>query len=104
MRVQQYFHHALAPALFAAASLLSTASFAQTVNAPIAAGTNPSAIAINPITNKIYVTNETSDNVTVIDGRTRTATTVAVGKRPLWVAVNPETNKVYVSNFGNTNV
>ena len=54
---------------------------------------------MNPVTNKIYVANCGSDNVTVIDGATNVTTTVAVGHAvPLAVAVNPVTNKVYVAN------
>jgi len=30
-------------------------------------GTGPQAVAINPVTNKIYVANDFSNNVTVID-------------------------------------
>ena len=50
------------------------------------------------MTNKIYVANYDSDNVTVIDGATNATTTVAVGTNPYAVAVNPVTNKVYVAN------
>ena len=35
---------------------------------PVAAGTNPIAVAVNPNTNQIYVANSGSNNVTVIDG------------------------------------
>lgn len=74
------------------------AAAAPTVNTTIAAGTNPAAIAINPITNKIYVANDGSNDVTVIDGATHTTTSIPVGSRPQWIAANPETNKIYVSN------
>jgi YVTN family beta-propeller protein len=74
---------------------------AQTVGPTISVGSAPAAIAVNPVTNKVYVANEASNNVTVIDGSTHLATSVTVGTRPTWIAVNPETNKVYVSNFGN---
>ena len=43
----------------------------------VAAGTvRPYAVAVNPVTNKIYVANGGSGNVTVIDGATNTTTTV----------------------------
>ncbi|MCA3763613.1 MAG: fibronectin type III domain-containing protein, partial [Cutibacterium sp.] len=58
----------------------------------------------NPVTNKIYVANASSANVTVIDGATNTTATVAVGASPTDVAVIPATNKVYVANFGSANV
>ena len=43
----------------------------------------PSAVAVNPVTNKIYVANYGSNNVTVIDGATNDTTLVAAGTRPL---------------------
>ena len=43
----------------------------------VAAGIYPDAVAVNPVTNKIYVTNRGSDNVTVIDGSDNSTTTVA---------------------------
>jgi len=68
-------------------------AYAQSVTATVAAGTSPRAVAINPVTNKIYVANTNSNNVTVIDGATNTVvTTVAVGSTPFAVAINPVTN------------
>jgi YVTN family beta-propeller protein len=64
----------------------------------IPAGNNPFAVAVNPVTNKIYVTNRDSDNVMVIDGATNATTNVSAGDDPIAVAVNPVTNKVYVAN------
>ena len=52
---------------------------AQKVAATVAVGTTPIAIAVNPVTNKIYVANQNSSSVTVIDGATNTTTTVAAG-------------------------
>ena len=62
-----------------------------------AAGATPAAVAVNPVTNKVYVANEGSDDVTVIDGATDGTTTVPIGPHPVAVAVNPATNKVYVA-------
>jgi len=58
-----------APGLCAALLLLSwpIRGYSQTGVATIGAGTNPFAAAVNPVTNKIYVTNKGSNNVTVID-------------------------------------
>ena len=55
---------------------------ADWVTATVTAGANPYAVAVNPVTNKIYVANYGSDNVTVIDGATNDTTTVAVGIEP----------------------
>ena len=72
---------------------IGTAS-ADWVTATVAAGYGPNAVAVNPVTNKIYVANYVSDNVTVIDGATNGTTTVGVGTSPVAVAVNPVTNKI----------
>ncbi|MFZ0821806.1 MAG: hypothetical protein WAM91_17215, partial [Candidatus Acidiferrales bacterium] len=70
----------------------------------VAAGTEPYAVAVNPVTNKIYVSKENSDNVTVIEGATNNTTTVAAGTAPQGVSVNPVTNKIYVVNANGSNV
>ena len=77
---------------------------AQMVTTTVSVGTSPGAMAVNPVTNKIYVANYGSGTVTVIDGATNTTTTVTVGDRPTAVAVNPVTNKIYVANNGSDNV
>jgi YVTN family beta-propeller protein len=59
---------------------------------------------VNPVTNKIYVANQGSANVTVIDGATNGTTTVAAGSTPAEAAVNPVTNKVYVTNYYGANM
>ena len=56
------------------------------------------------MTNTIYVANENSNNVTVINGNTNATTTVSVGAEPRAVAVNPVTNKIYVVNANDTTV
>ncbi len=75
-------------------------SWAQTVTATVPVGTSPVAVAVNSVTNKIYVANSGSKNVTVIDGATNSTSTVAAGLRPVGIAVNPVTNKIYVTNSG----
>jgi DNA-binding beta-propeller fold protein YncE len=62
----------------------------------------PVAVAVNPVTNKIYVANNwngSSGNVTVIDGATNSTTSVSVGPWPNDLAVNTATNKIYVTSF-----
>ncbi len=72
----------------------------------VATGFGPAYIAVNPVTNKIYVTNEgngvTPSTVTVIDGATNAATNVTAGLAPFAVAVNTVTNQIYVANQGHT--
>jgi YVTN family beta-propeller protein len=70
-----------------------------TVTTTIQAGTGPKAVAVNPLTNTIYVANVGSGSVTVIGGTTNSTTSVTVGNQPDAVAVNPLTNKVYVANY-----
>ena len=45
---------------------------------------------------RVFVTNEKSDDVTVIDATTRAVVkTIAVGKRPRGVAVSPDGRRVF---------
>ena len=77
---------------------------AETVTTTVSAGTEPLAVAVNPVTNKIYVANNSSNNVTVIDGATNSTSTINAGTAPRFVAVNPVTNKIYVANAGSNTV
>jgi RHS repeat-associated protein len=80
-------------------------SLAQTVVATVTVGTQPTAIGVNPTTNKIYVANHGSRNVSVIDGATNgVVATVTAGTYPTAIGVNPTTNKIYVANYGSKNV
>jgi YVTN family beta-propeller protein len=88
----------------AVAFLLASPLSAETAVATVPVGSNPRSIAVNPITNVIYVANSQSNNVTIIDGKTDQAATVAVGSVPSFVAVNPVTNKIYVANSGDNTV
>jgi YVTN family beta-propeller protein len=66
-------------------------------------GTAPSAIAVNPTTNTIYVAHSQSNNLRVIDGGTDSVTgTIQVGTAPSGVAVDPQTNFIYVANAGSS--
>ena len=56
------------------------------------------------MTNKIYVANIGTDNVTVINGGDHSAMTVAAGLGPNGIALNPVTNKIYVTNRSSSNV
>jgi len=63
---------------------------------------NPSAAAINPVTNKIYVSNGYTGTLQVIDGATNATTTVAGMSNPQGIAVDPVKNKIFVANTNNT--
>jgi DNA-binding beta-propeller fold protein YncE len=75
-------------------------AWSQTVTATISVGTAPKAVAVNTVTNKVYVANYSSANVTVIDGITNTTMTVQAALHPVAVAINEATNKIYVANEG----
>jgi YVTN family beta-propeller protein len=71
----------------------------------VSVGTQPAGIAVNPVTNKIYVANYGSANVSVINGSTYAVEAIVnVGTNPTQVAANPVTNKIYVSNYGGKSV
>ncbi len=70
----------------------------STTTVTVSVGADPSSIAVNPVTNKIYVANIASNNVTMIDGATNSTITVSGGTNPGSLAVNPVTNKIYVTN------
>lgn len=70
--------------LVATFCLCAAGAGAQTKVATIGAGTEPLAVAVNPVTNKIYVANNSSNSVTVIDGATNTVVAaVPVGNTPV---------------------
>src|SRR5213593_4473856 len=54
---------------------------------------------------RVFVTNEKSDNVTVIDAATRAVVgTIRVGKRPRGVVVSPDGRRVYVTNSNSDSI
>src|SRR5713226_5548839 len=97
---------ALLPATVVAVLLLAAVSvYGQTVTTTVTVGSGPDAVAVNPVTKKIYVANYGSSNVTVIDAANNNATTqVTVGTNPGAVAINSVTNKIYVANGLSNNV
>ena len=74
----------------------------------VTVGGSPQAIALDPLTNTIYVTNTDDNTVSVIDGSTcdgadtsgcgQTPPTVAVGTAPRAVGIDTTTDTVYVGN------
>src|SRR5947207_11327675 len=54
---------------------------------------------------RVFVTNEKSDNVTVIDAASgKVVKQIPVGKRPRGVAVSPDGKRVYVCNSNSDSV
>jgi len=83
--------------------------------AVVPVGNHVRSVAVNPVTNRIYVGNENEGTLSVINGATNTEididgnpangmTRIALGSVPTAVAVNPATNRVFVSNFGSGTV
>ena len=66
-------------------------------------GVGSGAVAVNPVTNLVYVANPSGHTVSVIDASTNTVIdTVRGGTQPDGIAVNPITNMVYIADFGPT--
>ena len=61
-------------------------------------------MAVNPVTNKIYVVNTAGNTVTVVDGGTYSTKTVPTGNSPQAIDVNTVTNKIYVANISDNTV
>jgi len=67
----------------------------NTLVATLSVGDTPGPIAVNPLTNKIYVT--TLGSLTVIDGATNAVTTVKIPSAAAGIVVNTATNKIYLA-------
>jgi YVTN family beta-propeller protein len=90
--------------LLAAAGLIPPFAHGQTVTANVPDSNQPHGIAINPITNKIYIADDTG-TLTVVDGATNAVSTIYYGSFGNWaVAVNPVTNFVYVVDRSSSTV
>jgi len=67
--------------------------------------TYPVGMAVNPVTRKIYATNELSNSLSVISSTSNNVEdTITVGNFPYGVAVNPFDSRVYVANRGSDTV
>ena len=65
----------------------------------INSGTFPIGIDVNPITDKLYVANQFSNTISVIDiDKSKIETSIEVGSSPYDVEVNPFLNRIYSSN------
>jgi DNA-binding beta-propeller fold protein YncE len=62
------------------------------------------SVAINEVTNKIYLTDFMSTNLIVIDGNTNEVSLRPVPLYSSFVTVNPVNNRVYVSNSNDATV
>src|SRR5918993_958479 len=68
-------------------------------------GSYPVGIGINSVTNKLYVANQFSNTITVLDGNTNNIeSTIQVDNFPYDLEVNPYNNRIYVTNRGSNTV
>ncbi len=66
---------------------------------------NPHGIAVNPGTDRLFVTQLDSDSVVVIDTMTRAVIdTLSVGDIPQWIELDISRNKAFVTNEGDGTV
>jgi DNA-binding beta-propeller fold protein YncE len=59
---------------------------------------------VNPVTNKVYVANDNSQNITVLDGATNSITTIPAGHTVTGISVNATTNKIYAIAADNSHI
>lgn len=97
-------HRAWLPAIVLAIGLAPAAARAETAIASVPVGDGPSAVAVDPVTGKVFVANAGSGTVTVIDATHHRTRTVAVGARPAAIGVNPASGKMYVANADGSSV
>lgn len=68
-------------------------------------GSYPIGIGINSVTNKLYVANQFSNSISVIDGNTDIIeNTIQVDNFPYDLEVNPFNNRIYITNRGSNTV
>jgi YVTN family beta-propeller protein len=72
---------------------------ATTLLATIPVGKNPGQVVMNPAAHLVYVVNQGSNTVSVIDSESLTVKKVlTVGNKPSAIAINPPANLVYVAS------
>jgi YVTN family beta-propeller protein len=82
----------------AATAVLARPAWAEQVRV-VDVGGAPSAVAVNPVTGLVYVTDPASGTVAVLDpGSARLVAVIPVGGAPSDVAVDPAANRLYVAN------
>jgi YVTN family beta-propeller protein len=84
---------------------VQNAAFTGTAGTTDARFNYPFGLAVDQVTEKVYVANYMGNTVTTLDGETGAfVSTVAVGKNPWSVAVNNATRYAYVANYGDSTV
>lgn len=83
-------------------SIIDTATNKIVTN--VSVGINPYGVAVTSDGTKVYVTDDCSNNVSVINITTYSITNVSVGYGPIGVAITPDGSRVYIANDGYNNV
>ncbi|MCI4355768.1 MAG: YncE family protein [Thermoplasmata archaeon] len=84
---------------------MSVYGYPSNLTASIPVGTNPFGVAVDNVTNDVFVSNPGSNNVSVISATNDTSVaSVAVGTNPHGVAFDWVSNSIYVANTGSNNV
>src|SRR5580658_8237077 len=103
-RSRPLFLRAAVFALAALPALLAAPAQAQSITATPAVPGDPHAVAVNTVTNKIYLAN-LDGTLTVVDGVTNAVSNISYGGSQNWaVAVNPVTNFVFVADRGSSQI
>jgi YVTN family beta-propeller protein len=83
--------------------VVSTRSITPAATIPV--GTGPWGVAVTSDGRHAYVTNSSSNNVSVIDTASNTVTaTIPLGTNPRGVAMTPDGRHAYITNYGSNNV
>ena len=87
------------------ASLFTSSPHPSLSTSGIGVNTFPVGIAVNPSTKKVYVANEYSNTVSILDTETdKVQDRINVGIFPYGIDINPLNNRVYVTNRGSNTV
>jgi len=70
----------------------------------IHAGNRAWGLAVNPLTNKIYVGDTNGSLLAIVDGRNGSVASVNVGEMPCAISVDTGSNRVYVANYASNSV
>ena len=80
-------------------------AWSDSVVVTVNVGIRPMALEFNPSNNNIYVANQGSNSISVIDSLTNTVVaTVKVGNSPRALEFNPSNNNIYVANQGSNDI
>ena len=77
---------------------------AISIHYTIPVGTSPDGAAYDSTNFDVYVSNEKSNNVTVVSSVTHTASSITVGKNPADIAFDSTNGNLYVPNTNSSNV